>query len=239
MPPTFFAPISGRTTHGGSATPASRYDPAVAAKRDWRAWHEAYDNPGSSLAQRLTVVRARLAEALSAAPARPLRLVSICAGDGRDLIPVLAGHQRGRDVSARLVELDPVLAGTARRAADEAGLDQAEVVTADAGRTDVYRGMVPADIVMVCGVFGNITEADIASTIHTCTQLCANGATVVWTRGRQHRDVVPQICDWFTAEHFDLVWLSQPDVQFGVGVHRFAGQPQPLRTGSRMFAFTH
>ncbi|MBO0776157.1 MAG: SAM-dependent methyltransferase [Actinobacteria bacterium] len=210
----------------------------MAAKRDWRAWHEEYDNPRSSLAARLTVVRARVAEALSAAPAGPLRLVSMCAGEGRDLIPVLAGHERGRDVAARLVELDPVLADAARRAAAAAGLALVDVVTGDAGCNDVYRGMVPADIVMVCGVFGNITEADITRTIRTCTQLCAAGATVVWTRGRRDPDVVPRICDWFAAQHFELMWLSQPDAQFGVGVHRFAGQPRPLRTGSRMFAFT-
>ena len=33
-----------------------------AAGRDWHAWHDAYDDPGSSLARRLAVVRARIAE---------------------------------------------------------------------------------------------------------------------------------------------------------------------------------
>jgi hypothetical protein len=36
--------------------------------RDWRAWHDAYDDPGSSLARRLAVVQARIADALAAAP---------------------------------------------------------------------------------------------------------------------------------------------------------------------------
>jgi len=85
------------------------------AGRDWRAWHDAYDDPGSSLAQRLGVVQTRIAAALDAAPPGPLRAVSMCAGQGRDLIPVLASHPRGRDVTARLVELDPGLAGAARR----------------------------------------------------------------------------------------------------------------------------
>ena len=90
------------------------------AGRDWGAWHDAYDDPGSSLAQRLAVVQARIAAALDVAPPGPLRAVSMCAGQGRDLIPVLASHPRGRDVTARLVELDPALAATARRAAAEA-----------------------------------------------------------------------------------------------------------------------
>jgi hypothetical protein len=36
------------------------------AGRDWRAWHDAYDDPGSSLAQRLGVVQERIADALQA-----------------------------------------------------------------------------------------------------------------------------------------------------------------------------
>src|SRR5262249_58569663 len=71
-----------------------------AAGRDWRAWHGAYDDPGSSLARRLAVVRARIADTLDAAPPGPLRAVAMCAGQGRDLIPVLASHPRGPDVTA-------------------------------------------------------------------------------------------------------------------------------------------
>ena len=157
------------------------------AGRDWRAWHDAYDDPGSSLAQRLVVVQARIAAALDAAPPGPLRAVSMCAGQGRDLIPVLASHPRGRDVTARLVELDPGLAATARRAGADAGLPGVEVVTGDASLTDAYAGLVPADLVLACGVFGNITGSDIRRTVACCTQLCTTGGTTVWTRGRRRR----------------------------------------------------
>src|SRR5690348_11527682 len=119
------------------------------AGRDWGAWHDAYDDPGSSLAQRLAVVQARIAAALDAAPPGPLHAVSMCAGQGRDLIPVLASHPRGRDVTARLVELDPALAAAARRAAGEAGLPGVEVVTGDASLTDAYAGLVPAHLVQI------------------------------------------------------------------------------------------
>lgn len=208
------------------------------AERDWRAWHEEYDNPGSTLAERLTVVRERIAEALDAAPAGPLRLLSLCAGQGRDVIPVLAGHPRGGDVTARLIELDPELAQAARRAAEAAGLGALEVVTGDAGVTSACTGLAPASIVLACGIFGNISEADIRRTIGCCTQLCANGGTVIWTRGRFKPDLVPQICDWFADCGFELLWLSEPGRQYGVGAHRFTGEPAPLAAGTRMFTFT-
>jgi len=207
------------------------------AGRDWHAWHEAYDDPGSSLARRLGVVQARIAGTLDAAPPGPLRAVSMCAGQGRDLIPVLARHPRGRDVTARLVELDPGLAATARRAAAEAGLPAVEVVTGDASLTDAYAGLVPAHLVMVCGVFGNITEPDIRRTVGCCAQLCATGGTVLWTRGRTAPDLVPRICGWFGEEGFELCWLSDPEAGYGVGVQRFAARPRPLVTGLRMFSF--
>ena len=203
------------------------------AGRDWHAWHDAYDDPGSSLARRLVVVQARIAAALDAAPPGPLRAISMCAGQGRDLIPVLASHPRGPDVTARLVELDPALAATARRAAGQ----RVEVVTGDAGLTDAYAGLVPADLVLVCGVFGNISAGDIRRTVGCCAQLCVTGGTTVWTRGRSEPDLVPRICDWFGEEGFELVWRSDPGARYGVGVHRFTARPRPLAAGQRMFSF--
>ncbi len=207
------------------------------AGRDWGAWHDAYDDPGSPLAQRLAVVQARIAAALDAAPPGPLRAVSMCAGQGRDLIPVLASHPHGRDVTARLVELDPALAATARRAARDAGLPGVEVVTGDASLTDAYAGLVPADLVLACGVFGNITEPDIRRTVACCAQLCATGGITLWTRGRGEPDLVPRICGWFSEDGFELSWLSDPGVKYGVGAHRFTAQPRPLAAGLRMFSF--
>lgn len=204
---------------------------------DWQAWHDGYDNPDSGLARRLEAVQAHFRAALDTAPAGPLRVVSLCAGQGRDVLGVLADHPRREDVRARLVELDDRNTTAAAHSARAAGLNQVEILTADASLTDCYRDMVPADIVLVCGVFGNITDADIARTIDACTQLCRNGGTVIWTRHRGVPDRVPQICEWFEARDFSLQWLSKPDAGFGVGVHRFAGEPQSLVPGLRMFTF--
>ena len=74
--------------------------------RDWYAWHAAYDQPGSDLQQRLGVVQQEVAAALSRAPTGRIRVVSACAGQGRELLPVLGCHPRRPDVSARLIELD-------------------------------------------------------------------------------------------------------------------------------------
>src|SRR3984957_11869238 len=101
----------------------------MSTRRDWAVWHEAYDNPDTPLARRLLAVQTRIAEALDRAAPGPLRAISICAGQGRDLIGVLREHPPRRDVTARLVELDPRNAAAARQRAADAGLTQVEVVT--------------------------------------------------------------------------------------------------------------
>ena len=221
---------------GDAAGPVHPAGPAWDG-RDWVAWHGGYDVPGSGLAQRLAAVQAQIAAALDRAPAGPVRAVSMCAGQGRDLIGVLAQHPRGAEVTARLVELNRRNAATARGLAAAAGLPQVEVVTADAAEPAAYAGLVPADLVLACGVFGNITDEDVRRTIGCFPQLCATGGTVIWTRGRWEPDLIPQICGWLAEEGFAELWVSDPAVSFGAGAHRFTGTPPPLAAGQRMFTF--
>jgi hypothetical protein len=75
-------------------------------QRDWVEWHRDYDDPGSPLSRRLELVQGHLCAELDHAPGGDIRVISLCAGQGRDVIGVLAGHPRRGDVRARLVELD-------------------------------------------------------------------------------------------------------------------------------------
>jgi hypothetical protein len=105
---------------------------------DWRAWHSAYENPDSGLARRLALVQGQVRAALDRLPAGPARAISICAGQGHDLIGALVDHPRRTDVTARLVELDEHNVGVAREAAEAAGLHAIEVLEGDASVTDAY-----------------------------------------------------------------------------------------------------
>jgi hypothetical protein len=204
---------------------------------DWRDWHTDYDDPGSALSRRLAAVQERIRVALDGMPPGPVRVLSLCAGQGRDLIDVLADHPRRHEVTARLVELDPGNAAFARRSAASAGLTGVEVCVGDAASTDRYAGLAPADLVLVCGVYGNISDADVAGTVAACTALTAPGGTVVWTRHRGAPDLVPQICRWYEEQGFTRLWLSDPGQPYGLGVHRYAGPGRPLVPGQRMFTF--
>jgi len=181
--------------------------------RDWKPWFAAYDDPESPLVKRLAVVQQGIARALDEAPAGTIRVLYLCAGEGRDLVPVLAEHPRRADVRARLIEFDPVIAQVARDRVSAAGLEAAvEVVTGDAGDPALFGDFVPADLLLLCGIFGNISEADIHNTVAHAAHLTARGGTVIWTRHRQDPAVVLRIHDWFAEAGFADLWQSDAEL---------------------------
>jgi hypothetical protein len=205
--------------------------------RDWHAWHALYDTD-PNLQRRLAVVQSRIRDALDAQPPGPITIVSMCGGEGRDLIGAVAGHQRAADVQARIVELDARLAETARARAAEAGLAGIAVYEHDAGATSSYIGAVPAEIVLACGVFGNVIDADVKRTVDALPSFCARGGTVIWTRHRKAPDRTPTIRSWFTRAGFaELAFDAPDDWLFGVGTNRYDGPPVAFDPDAHLFRF--
>jgi len=203
---------------------------------EWVAWHEGY-RPGTPLARRLIVVQGMIRTALDESPPGPIRLISLCAGDGRDILGVLADHPRAGDVRGVLVEADPELAQRARAHAAEISTT-IEVATGDASLTSSVAGAVPAGIVLACGIFGNITDDDIHNTVDHLPELCAPNATVVWTRGTFAPDLTPTIRAWFIDAGFaEIEFVAVPNTTVGVGAHRLISEPRPFDPGVRLFTF--
>jgi hypothetical protein len=154
------------------------------------------------MADRLRVVQERIREARESFPSGPVRVISVCAGDGRDLLGVQFGHPRAKYVAARLVDMSPELAEAGRDRTSRAGLTGVEFKVGDASTAVVYSGAVPADIVLFCGIFGNVSDLDVRGAIHHLPEFCARGATVIWTRGRFESDLTPAIRGWFVEADF-------------------------------------
>jgi hypothetical protein len=150
----------------------------------------------------------------------------MCAGRGQDLIGPLATHPRREDVRALLVELDPDIAEAARQAAAAAHLSGIEVVTADAALPSVYAPVVPVDLALVCGVFGNISDDDIRRTIAYLPSMLRPEGRVIWTRHREAPDLTPTIRDWFSGYGFSEVAFDfEPGYHYGVGTHKLVDEP--------------
>ncbi|BCJ77285.1 hypothetical protein CS0771_68290 [Catellatospora sp. IY07-71] len=209
----------------------------MARTKDWHDWHQPYADPESPLSRRLRLVQRHVAEWLDERPEPLLTVVSACAGQGRDLLGVLAGRADARRVRATLIEFDPRNAAAARELASGTGAD-VTVVCGDAGVTAAYADAVPADLVLLAGVLGNITDDDVRSTVTALPQLCAPGAAVIWTRTRRAPDLTPAIRTWFAEAGFAERAFHAPDgVLFSVGVHRLTAPPRSLDPSLRLFRF--
>lgn len=139
------------------------------------------------------------------------------------------------------MELHPDLAWQARDAAAAAGLEGVEVRTVDASDADAYRGAVPADVVLLVGIFGNVADDDVWRLVDFSPQLCQPGATLVWSRGRSFTHDLPgvtggdlnhKIRSRFAAAGFGEVGYETHDSHGlpALGVVRYEGAPVELQT---------
>lgn len=207
--------------------------------RDYVRWHDDYDDPGSSLSWRLAGIRDAIGRFLDANDG-PVRVLSACAGDGRDILGVLTERDDAARCSVVLLEIESVLAQRAARTADEQLPNvTVEVRQLDAGRTDSYVGAAPADLVLLVGILGNLTEHDVEATIAAAPQLCAPGATLIWSRSIEPIDRNGAVREWFKDADFAEVdyqaidWGGSP----AFGVERYDGPPVPLQPGQTIFTF--
>jgi hypothetical protein len=205
----------------------------------WVAWHEPYDDPDSPLARRLRCVQEFVADWLDHRTPAQTRIVSACAGQGRDLLDVMAGRRDVDGLSALLLEMDPANVAAARARAEVVPhAVRVDVVEGDAALLAAYEAAVPADLVLMCGVFGNISDEDVRRTVASLPMLCASGATVVWTRHRNEPDLTPTIRGWFGDAGFEeRAFVAPDDVKWSVGVNEFRGEPAELDRDAVMFRF--
>lgn len=213
-----------------------RVDGATLTEQGWYSWHAPYDDVVSAQTDRLEAVQDQLVAVLDAAAPGPLRALSVCSGQARDLLPVLIHHPRGTDVRARMIELDPLNASFLHGALGSTHLTDVEVVVADAGTTEPYAGAVPADLALLCGVFANIALADASRTVSMLPALVAPGGTVVWTSYGAGLDDVDEVLALLETSGFHRRSLVRAD-GWVVGAHRFDGEQRDLPASTRFFRF--
>lgn len=110
---------------------------------------------------------------------------------------------------------------------------------ADAGAPRAFADVLPVDVLLLCGIFGNVAEADVRQVIGALPGLVVPGGTVVWTRGGGDPDRRHQVRAWFGEAGCEEVAFDGAPERFGVGVHRLPparpGRAVPLP--DRLFTF--
>jgi hypothetical protein len=172
-------------------------------------------------------------------PPGPVTVVSICGGQGRELIGALEEHPRRADVRGRIVELDAENAAFARAWVQKAQLGNLEVVTGDASIADSYAGLPAADLVVISGVFGHLNDADRMRTIDFLRQICRKGGCVVWTFFRMGGDQSDKVRGFFREQMFEeesFETLSGA-YAFTIARNRYAGAPAQFEPHAKIFTF--
>ena len=206
----------------------------------WNEWHRAYEDQDSELYQRMLACRRQVVAAVDECPPGPVTVVSICGGQGLELIGALEDHPRRDDIRGRLVEIDPDNAAYARGWAQAAQLDGLEVVTGDASVSDAYAGLPPVDVVVISGVFGHIDGTERRGLIAFLRRLCRTGASLAWTSNRANDGPAESVRQMLAEESFSEVSfedLPGDTYAFTVARHRFTGTPEPFGEPTRIFTF--
>jgi hypothetical protein len=211
---------------------------------DWLKWYEGYDTSSDRQA-RLRLVREHIAWCLDACPPGPIRVISVCAGDGRDLVGLLPDHRRLGDVRAWLVEINQELVERGSAAIERASLaGRLAYLATDATLFSAYTSVTPADLVVAAGVFGNLRPTEVARFIQGLSSLCRPGGFVVWTRHRLYSlyndgpSALARIRDLFRDADFEAVAEDlSSDAGYVIGTHRHAGVWTPTMKEHRWFEF--
>jgi hypothetical protein len=102
-----------------------------------------------------------------------------------------------------------------------------------------FADALPADVLLLCGIFGNVSDRDIQRTVRAAPALCHAGATVIWTRHRRPPDLTPQVRAWFADSGFAEIAFDAPETSAltGVGVHRLSHAAAARPPSHRLFTF--
>ncbi|MDC3727385.1 SAM-dependent methyltransferase [Rhodococcus sp. Rp3] len=207
-------------------------------EQSWYEWHAPYDALDTAQTDRLAAVQDLLYDALDSSPPGALRAVSACSGQARDLLPVLIHHPRGADVSARMIESDPLNASFLHGALGSTRLVDVDVLEADAGNTAAYEGAAPADLVVLGGVFANIGAGDAERTVEMLPSLCTPGAQVVWTTYGTDGTEPERILTLLDGADFDTVEIHRSTEHgWTAAAHRYRGTGRPLPADVQFFDF--
>ena len=90
----------------------------------------------------------------------------------------------------------------------------------DAGDVDAFRDILPVDVLMLCGVFGNIDHIRVKDVIDVVPGLVSPGGYVIWTRGGSDPDRRPQIRRWFESAGLEEIAFDGSPEPYGVGLNR-------------------
>lgn len=213
------------------------HDPDRAWEENWDTWHLRYDEV-PRLQERLRVVQGHIVEAIHALAPGPVRLLSLCAGDGRDVLGALRDHPRRDDVVATLLDTHEPSLQRGRAMAEDLPV---RFVCADATVAKNLEGSVPTDVLVLSGVLGHVRPGDVEALAHRLPSLVRPGGFFIWNRRlalRGGNERVARLLDLLSGVGFiEREFLTTSADGYAAGLSRFSGAGLPFDPRGRLFEF--
>lgn len=205
---------------------------------NWRTWHDKYQTD-EGLKARLETVKSAIKSCLPRDNSKTFTLIDIGAGDGRDIVEALKDYPTPSNVRGLLVEIDQALADKAREALHYAKLTNLLVRMGDASLLRNYKDQVPVDLVLLCGIFGNISDIDAEKTVKAMPMLLKPGGKVIWTRNRRAPDKTPFIRELFKSNDMrEVEFITSENIIYAVGINEYsASNAVALDEDAHLFTF--
>jgi hypothetical protein len=84
----------------------------------------------------------------------------------------------------------------------------------------MFADRLPIDLLLLCGVFGNISDRDIEATVRALPAVLRPSGTLISTRSRRSPDVTPAVRSWLDRAGLRERQFVAPDgTLWSVGIH--------------------
>ena len=117
---------------------------------------------------------------------------------------------------------------------------QSWFLLAAAGTATAFAEAVPVNLLLLCGILGNVEDDDVERTLRAVPSLLAHGGTVLWTRHRGAPDLTPAIRGWLAdVGVHEIAFVSQaPAAGWAVSAGVLNRSSTALGHQGRLFTFT-
>ena len=154
-----------------------------------------------------------------------VNIISICSGQARDILPILAGKKDNNKINTYLIDTDLECLEYADNYAKENKIPNVHLINKNAGLRETYNDIPQADIIIICGVFGHLSLLDIKSTISFIKHLLNENGFVIWSRHKFDNDISEDIKNIFKELNFnELAFVSPEDEPYTLGLHVVDGK---------------
>jgi len=148
----------------------------------WTEWHEeAYNDINSLPYQRTEIVKDLINKYLSEID-KNIVVISIGAGQSRDILPVLIGRKDNDRITTYLIDTDIECLNYAKNYAKDNNIINVHIVDMDGSLVKNYKDIPKADLIIFCGMMTQKNTDEVKNLANNIKLICNEDAQIIWSR---------------------------------------------------------